>query len=121
MLTYRAHVYNLAMAVSGEATDLASALSQCEAALQVEPDNHVTLSAHLPSLRSQAAVLRAAIDAFYGALPPDIQDWVAQESRLLRHMRFIEHYLDRSHPGGCSRDPIDIVKLDLPAVIREFE
>ena len=109
------------MAASAEATDLALALSRCEAALQVEADDHGTLLAHLPSLRSQAASLRAAVDALHGALPPDVQVRVAENSRLLRHMSFIERYLGLSQPGGCSRDPVDIVKLDLPAVLEVFE
>ncbi len=121
MLTYRAHVYSLAMAASAEATRLAVALSKCVGDQQVAADARSVFAAHLPGLTNQTILLRGAVDEFKSALPPEVKSQVEQHTHLERHLWFINHYLQVSAPGSCAHDPVDIVSIDMPKALGMFE
>ena len=121
MLTYRAHVYRLAIAASGEATKLALALSTCVGDQQVAADSQGVFNAHLPGLTSQATALRAAVDEFRKALPLEAQDPIDERTHLGRHLWFIDHWLQKNAPASCAHDPVDIVSIDLPKALGIFE
>ena len=121
MLAYRAHVYALAMAVSAEATTLALSLGECVAAQQVASDRRAIAEEYLPDLRSNESSLRAAIDRLYEALPSEARSEIIGATHLMRHLSWIKYRLDQGLPGACQGDPIDILKLDLPEVLKRFE
>ena len=121
MLSYRAHVYSLAMAVSAEATTLALSLGECVAAQKVASDRRATAKEHLPELRSNETSLRAAVDKLSEALPPEARKEILQATNLKSHLGWIRYRLDRGSPGACLGDPIDILKVDLPQVLERFE
>ena len=121
MLTYRTHVYALAMAVSAEATTLALSLGECVAAQQVASDRRAITKEYLPDLRSKESSLRAAIDKLCEALPSEARSEILGATNLMRHLGFIKYWLDQNSPGACLGDPIDILKLDLPGVLERFE
>ena len=121
MLTYRAHVYNLTMAASAEASSLALALSRCESALIVGSDRPSTLQAHLPDLRTQAASLRTAVEELMETLPPEVQSQAKESTDLYRHLNFTDYWLRKNLPERCTQDSIDIVSTDIPGVLDVFE
>lgn len=121
MLAYRAHVYALAMAVSAEATTLALSLGECVAAQQVASDRRAIAEEYLPDLRSNESSLRAAMDKLREALPSEARSEIIGATHLMRHLGWIKYRLDQGLPGACQGDPIDILKLDLPEVLKRFE
>lgn len=121
MLTYRAHIYALAMAASAEATRLALALSRCVGDQQVATDVHGVFAAHLPGLTSQTTTLRVAVDEFKGALPLEVKGEVEERTRLQQHLGWIDYWLRKKEPTSCAHDPIDIVSIDLPKALGIFE
>ena len=112
MLTYRAHIYALAMAVSAEATGLALLLTKCVTAQQVASDKDAITEKYLPDLRSNEISLRVAIDKLSKALPSEARKEILETTHLNRHLGWIKHRLDQNLPEACLGDPIDIVKRD---------
>lgn len=121
MLAYRTHIYTLAMAVSAEATTLALSLGECVTAQQVASDRRAVAEEYLPDLRSNEISLRVAVDKLSEALPPEARKDILHATNLMRHLGWIKHRLAQGLPGACLGDPIDIVKLDLPEVLKRFE
>ena len=121
MLSYRAHVYALAMAVSAAATTLALSLGDCVTALQVASDRRAIAEKYLPDLRTYEISLRVAIDKLSEALPPEARKEILEATNLKRHLGWIKYWLDRGSPSACAGDPIDILELDLPEVLKLFE
>ena len=121
MLTYRARIYTLAMVASAEATKLALALSECVGDQQAAEDPRSVFNAYSPSLRSQAGVLRTAVDEFWKALPCDVQDAIKERTLLKRHLGFIDYWLQKDAPRSCAHDPVDIVSSDLPKALAILE
>ena len=115
MLTYRAHVYKLAMAASAEATTLALSLSHCVREWS-DPDYRKLVSNELPTLRAQAASLRQAIGVLMAALPGEVNDAFSH-----RHLNWIDFRLNKGEPIRCLQDPIDIAEHDLPGVLKRFD
>ena len=121
MLTYRAHIYALAMAVSAEATTLALSLGECVTAQQAASDRRAIAEKYLPDLRSNEIALRVAVDKLSEAIPPEARKEIFQATNLMRHLGWIKYRLAQNLPGACLGDPIDILKLDLPEVLKRFE
>lgn len=121
MLAYRAHVYALAMAVSAEATTLALALGGCVAAQEVAADRRAIVGGYLPDLRRNESSLRATIDKLREALPSDARNEILGATKLMSHLYWIKRRLDEGIPGACQSDPVDILRLDLPEVLKRFE
>ena len=120
MLTYRLHIYNCAMAVSAEATSLALSLSQCAADLKIKGNSSDVIDEHLPGLKSLGASLRNAVERLKEALPLEVRKEMGR-TNLMRHLHFIDFYLERRSPSSCLHDPDDIVSGDLPKVLELFE
>ena len=121
MLTYRAHIYALAMTVSAEATELACSLTECVTAREVASDRRAVAEKYLPDLRSNEISPRVAIDKLTEALPSEAREEILGAKNLERHLEWIKYWLGRDSPGACRGDPIDIVKQDLPEVLKRFE
>ena len=121
MLTYRAHIWALAMAVSAEATTLALSLGECITAQQVASDQRAIAEEYLPDLRSNEISLRVAVDKLFEALPTEARQEILEATNLMRHLGWIKYRLAQNLPGACRIDPIDIVKLDVPEVLKRFE
>lgn len=121
MLTYRCYVYKLAMAASADATKLAISLSRHVSPLN-SPEYREQVKEDLPDLLREAADLQASVDKLLTALPSDIRNAVQEgRTKIRRHLYFINHWLDESSPAGCVQDPIDIARLDLPALLALFD
>ena len=121
MLTYRGYVYTLVMAASADATALALSLAHCVSHWH-QPDYRERASEDLSSLQRDASRLRNSVDKLLTALPPDAREAVHEgRSGLLRHLSFIEYWLGKNSPIGCTQDPIDIARRDLPAVLALFD
>lgn len=116
-ITYHSHIFDLAMNASGEAMALGLALSHYVADRRTS-NGRDDLKQELESLRSRAATLRQAIDKLLSALPLDAD---INSSKLEGHLGWIEYWLKRSSPISCAHDPIDIVRRDLPEVLRQFD
>ena len=120
MLTYRSHVYSLAMAASSEATSLALSLAELGPDTRSpEYDNRVGEA--MPSLIGGAASLGEAIDKFLSALPAELQENNRGEDGLRRHLYWINRRFNEGIPTCCTEDPIDIAKVDIPSVLTGFE
>ncbi|MYC97312.1 MAG: hypothetical protein F4X14_20340 [Caldilineaceae bacterium SB0661_bin_32] len=116
-ITYHSHIYNLAMSASGEAMALGLALSHYVASKRSSSAREDS-GKELESLRNQTATLRQAVDKLLSALPSDAG---IDSSRLSDHLGWIEHWLKRSSPISCAHDPIDIVRSDIPGVLKQFD
>ena len=119
MLTYRSHVYNLAMAVSAEASALSVTLTRC--ALP-EYNNVVGIE----EARRAAAALRTAADDLRTAIPEEVVNASWDGNGMSRHLGFIDYHLDENAPYGnfplgCMGDPVDIAQRDLPRILRCFD
>lgn len=121
MLTYRVHVYTCAMAVTAEATKLALALSECVATLQAEANSRVINAEDLSELKSMAASLRTKVDRLSEALSAEVYQEMISQTDLMRHLYFIDYWLDKKSPNRCMQDPVDIASHDLPGVLELFE
>ena len=121
MFTYRAHIYALAMTVSAEATELACSLTECVTAQEVASDRRAVAEKYLPDLRSNEISLRVAIDKLTETLPSEAREEILGATNLERHLYWIKYRADQDLPGACRSDPIDIVKVDLPEVLKRFE
>ena len=117
MITYRVHIYSLAMAASAEATNLALSLFQC--ATKLEANSPGAIDETLPDLRNSAASLRTAVDRLREALPLEVRE--GDSSNLVRHLYFIDYWLNKRLPRSCMGDPVDIAAHDLPDVLKLFE
>ena len=93
MITYRSHVYSLAMAATTEATGLALSLANC-VAQQCAPDYVEYVRDMLSDLQLQATALRDTVGEFLSALPDEIGRDVGYEAGLLRHVFWIGYWLD---------------------------
>ena len=94
MITYRVHIYSLAMVASAEATNLALSLSQC--ATKLEANSPGAIDETLPDLRNSAASLQTAVDRLFEALPLEVRE--GGRSNLKRHLRFIDYWLKKKLP-----------------------
>ena len=72
----------------------------------------------LESLRNQAADLRKAVDKLLSALPLDAG---INSSSLRSHLGWISRRLKENAPSLCAHDPIDIVRSDIPGVLKQFD
>ena len=61
------------------------------------------------------------IDKLSEAFPSEARKEILEATNLKRHLGWIKYRLDRGSPGACLGDPIDILKLDLPEVLKRFE
>lgn len=117
MLTYRSHIYNLAMSASAEATGLALSLSDLASHFgSQEYDEHVKEA--LPALVGTAGSLEETIDKFLSALPEEIR---AKDRGLHRHIYWINRRIEERLPGCCTQDPIDIASMDIPSILERFD
>ena len=86
MLTYRTHVYNLAMAVSAEAANLTVALTRCQLA---------AFDTSVEDARLVAASLRTAASEFWAAIPEEAKTNCRDGQHMWRHLYWIQYRLDR--------------------------
>ena len=112
MLTYRAHVYNLAMVVSAEAAGLTATLARCELPM---------FDTSVEDARMAAASLRTAADQFWAALPEDVKTDCRGRNQMWGHLSWIRYWVSRNAPGSCMGDPVDIAEVDLPAILLCFD
>ena len=115
-ITYHSHIYDLAMRASGEAMALGLALSRYVADHSASSDRDDSKQ-ELESLRNQAATLRQAVEEFLSALPFERGNDLRN---LKRHLHFIDRGLKDGYPWECAPDPIDIVRSDIPGVLKQF-
>ncbi len=120
MISYRAHIYALAMAASGQATKLAVDLSRFLVDRQLSSDHQTILNQCLPELKMSAQSLRSAVEKLENTLPIEVRDGIGKTS-LGRHLDWIDYWLNKRSPADCTRDPVDIVSIDLPNVLKLFE
>ena len=118
MLTYRTHVYGLAAAASAEATRLALSIAECVAG-RGDGNYKERVQEVLPTLMGDAESLQQAVDAFLAGLPVEVREH--PHGRLFRHMYWIKIRLGQSIPAACAQDAIDIVRDDIPAIMKQFE
>lgn len=105
------------MRASGEAMALGLALSHYVAS-ERSSSAREDLGKELESLRNQAADLRRAVDKLLTALPSDAG---IKLHSLRRHLNWIDRRLDENAPLLCAHDPIDIVRSDIPGVLKQFD
>ena len=116
-ITYHSHIYDLAISASGEAMALGLALSRYVASERSSSAREDS-GQELESLRNQAADLGKAVDKLLSALPSD----AGINSRSLeRHVGWISRRLKENAPSLCAHDPIDIVRSDIPGVLKQFD
>ena len=120
MLSYRTHVYTLAMAASAEATKLALSLSNFLVDRQLSSDTRTTVDQRLPELKISAQLLRSAVDKFEKTLPMEVREEI-DKTNLGRHLNWIDYWLNERSPASCIGDPVDILSNDLPKVLKLFE
>ena len=120
MLTYRSHIYKLAMAASAEANRLALSFSDYLFRRSL-PDYNKSVEEELPHFQGEASSLGDVVDRLLSALPSEVRENVGRRTNLRRHVRFIHYWLDRGRPMGCIQDPTDIVENDLPGVLELFD
>ena len=116
-ITYHSHIYDLAMGASGEAMALGLALSRYVASERSSSAREESGQV-LESLRNQAADLRQAVDKLLSALPLDAG---INSSSLRSHLGWISRRLKENAPSLCAHDPIDIVRSDIPGVLKQFD
>ena len=105
------------MRASGEAMALGLALSRYVASERSSSAREVS-GQELESLRSLAADLRQAVDKLLSALPSDAG---ISSSSLRSHLGWISRRLKENAPSLCAHDPIDIVRSDIPGVLKQFD
>ena len=105
------------MRASGEAMALGLALSRYVASERSSSDREESGQV-LESLRNQAADLRQAVDKLLSALPSDAG---INSSSLRSHLGWISRRLKENAPSLCAHDPIDIVRSDIPGVLKQFD
>ena len=121
MLTYRAHIYTLAMEASGAAVGLGLSLSRC-VSLPRGPDRDVRLSEEMPDIERQSAALENAVTELLSALPKEVSGSVTRgDQGLLRHLRLINRRVRERLPTACAGDACDIAAQDIPEVLRYFD
>ena len=120
MLTYRSHIYALAMEASAAAIRLGLSLSDCVAKSR-DPDYESDLSDLLPEIGREAADLERAIDNLLAACPKAVKSREMRNNRgLLRHMSWIKRYIAQRKPTHCAHDPVAIAEMDIPQVLARF-
>lgn len=117
IITCHSHIYDLAMGASGEAMALGLALSRYVADYCTSSDRHSSKQ-ELEKLGNQAATLKEAVDKLLSALPSDAD---VNSSSLERHVNWISRRLQEKAPSECAHDPIDIVRSDIPRVLKQFD
>ena len=105
------------MRASGEAMALGLALSRHVADHPTSSDSDDSMQ-ELGSLHNRAATLRQAVDKLLSALPPDAG---INSHSLRRHLNWIDRRLEENVPSLCAQDPIDIVRSDIPGVLKQFD
>lgn len=119
MQSYRSAVYDSAMAVSAEATRLAMTLADYTSQRNAT-DRSELLAMLLPTLTDQGASLSTAVDQFVDILPKEVPASTMPDRGLLRHRYWIRRRIKEGLPQGCSHDPVDIIKNDIPDILRRF-
>ena len=107
----------MAIAATGEALKLALILSDC-VAQQVTPKKKEEFAQEVMNAHLAAATLEQAIDNLLAALPSNASIYTGS---LKKHFGFIKYYLNRNDPSQCAQDPIDIVRGDLPGILKQFD
>ena len=121
MLSYRLHIYELAMTVTAEATGLALLLAPYKNWRAYSDDEKkAMLERDMPDLQRQSDELELAIEQFKAALPREF-DVNLHAHGLLRHLGWVKFRIDRREPYACTTDPIDIAKRDVIQVLGNFE
>lgn len=106
------------MSASGEAMALGLALSHYVADRRTSSDRDNSKQ-ELERFRNQAATLRQAVDKLLSALPSEAG---IDSGKLEDHLGWIEYWLEKkSSPISCAHDPIDIVRSDIPGVLKQFD
>ena len=62
--------------------------------------------------------MKQAVDKLLSALPSDAD---INSSSLERHINWISRRLKEKAPSKCAHDPIDIVRSDLPDILKQFD
>lgn len=105
------------MSASGEAMALGLALSHYVADRRTSSDRDNSKQ-ELERFRNQAATLRQAVDKLLSALPSEAG---INSGKLEGHLGWISRRLQENAPSLCAHDPIDIVRSDIPGVLKQFD
>ena len=121
MLSYRLHIYRLAMTVSGDATQLAFALAPYQNWHNYSEDvKKEMLDKDMPDLHMQVESLVSSVEELKNSLPADF-DFKPHAYKLIRHLSWIRRRINEGSPALCTADPIDIVSRDIFDLLDKFE
>ena len=121
MLSYRLHIYRLAMTVTADATQLALLLSPYASWSSYSDDvKREMLDRDMPDLQKHADTLVSSVKQLEDALPTEF-DFKFHASKLLRHLSWIRRRINERAPSLCVIDPIDIASRDIFETLDEFE
>ena len=110
-----------AMAAVAAAADLTASLSR-SVVQRSRAGGEETFRESLPELRSKASSLRGKVEDFHSVLPPILSArFQSGHGYLMRHLYFIDYYLERDSPDSCMGDAVDIAQHDLPGVLESFD
>ena len=120
MLSYRLHIYRLAMTVSGEATQLAMLMSPYRSWSSYSGDvKRDMLDRDMPDMIRQVDSLVSSVEQFQEALPAEFN--FQHASNLVRHLSWIRRRVNENAPYLCTGDPVDIACRDIFVVLDIFE
>ena len=119
MLTYRSHIYDLAMAVSAEAIALALSLADLTSQ-STSPEYDEAVKETLPDLVRVDGALKEASSKLLSALPDEVRAMERGDRGLLRHLAWVRRRLDEGLPALCTPDAYDIAEQDIPAILERF-
>lgn len=105
------------MSASGEAMALGLALSHYVADRRTSSGRDDSKQ-EVERLSNRAATLRQAVDKLLSALPSDAG---IDSGSLTGHLNWIDRWLEKNSPLSCAHDPIDIVRSDIPGVLKQFD
>ena len=121
MLSYRLHIYGLAMSISAEATQLALSLSPYKNWRTYSDDvKKEMLDRDMPDLQRQVDSLDSSVEQFENALPTDFS-FKRNAHNLKRHLYWIRRRINERAPSLCVTDPIDIASRDIFETLDDFE
>ena len=120
MLSYRLHIYKLAMTVSGDATQLAMLMSPYKNWSSYPGDvKREMLERDTPDMMRQVDSLVSSVEQFRDALPAEFN--FRRASHLMRHLSWIRRRVNENAPYLCISDPIDIASRDIFDTLDSFE
>ena len=103
MLSYRSHIYTLAMEASGAAIDLGLSLANC-VVFSGSTDLEAELLEALPTIERQAAELENAVGVLLTSLPDEVTESVRRSNQgLLRHLYWINRRVGERLPDALCR------------------